>query len=180
MFLPPVDPPKTTAPSPAHPRHAEATDTRQAIRHHEHTTERRKDDSGGGHGAGPFDGEDAMTLSVSALIEFLQTFIATHGLPSGDAPAPASTDQVSPVSPALGANPASQAASAYTHASKTQVPQAGPAAPPIGAEDLPDIRRAKELIQSLRRLAARGVSGVTFTPQGNFLDSLARAIEQTG
>lgn len=178
MFTPPIDPHKPpNLPKTAQQRHAEETDTRQAIRHHENPTYERKQ-----HDQNPQSGlfdtsQGPMVLGVVALIEFLQNFITEqrrqHGVSGGEGDGVGAPSHPVPPSPA-----ASQAVHAYTHASHTRTPVVDAGAVSGAGEESSDIRRARALLGKLRGLAMRGVQGIAFTPRANFLDALEAAILQ--
>jgi N-acetylmuramoyl-L-alanine amidase CwlA len=156
------------------PRHAEATDTRQAIRHHDDPTHQnnRKDQNAG---QSSFENtQDEMILSVPALVDFLQNFIGEQ-LTQNDSvilpdapPTPSNHGTSTPQTV--------QAVNAYTHAAHTRTDLSTTHTPTPTLDDTPDTRRAKDLIEKLRVLAARGVPGIAFTPRANILDALDEAI----
>lgn len=170
-------------------RHAEASDARMAIRHHEEQPHKKRDQEKRDPLTLPEDVYDQATLGVRAIIDFLQSFLKTveaKGNGAGNTAAP--TDSVSvpdttdaPVAPT--ANPyAARAASAYQNSARTaarsQIQGSDNQSPPDQSLlQTAEIRQIHELLVKLNTLENRNVVGIKLFKAETFLQSLTNAAD---
>lgn len=169
---PPIDPHLRPVPTPP-PRHAEGTDSRLSLRHYDENAGKRR--RGDDDQAKAPNTEDAMTLSVGALIDFLEQYHAglTNPAPPTTAPPPTTETAVTPTTTGALNPQTREAARAYGHAAalrQTAAPSTD-ATSPIAVTDNVD-----DLLNQLRALHRRGVPGIQVNTGDNFMGNLARAI----
>jgi hypothetical protein len=174
----PVEPPKFTPTPPA--RHAEENDGRMNLRHHDDPMQGGKKDQNRDRES-PFDDTyDQMTLSVQALLDFLQAYADQPGQAS-----PPPSHQASPSSPAASeyqtaptntTSPSVYAVRAYGHAAQTRPADITPSSTPAATQ----ASEAQIMIDQLLRLRRRGLQGITLYKAENFLASLKNALAKAG
>jgi hypothetical protein len=164
------------------PRHAESADARLAIREHEDRQDRKKDE-------GPRDNdssfwEDSTSVSVTALLGFLENLIAGGGPSAAGVQADiAAPEGPPPMSP----SPASQAAKAYQRTYNAAYPEeaveTGPAPDFSGGAERVELNAEEQrivhrLIENLKILAGNGITSLALhLGDRSFLDSLIEAVK---
>jgi hypothetical protein len=165
-------------------RHAESTDTRQAIKRHD-PGERKKKQEPEQEQSKDDTGQDHTNVSLPALITFLKTLVA-------DTNNKAEQDQTKvSISPAVSDNPqsnAAMAASAYSKTARTTSPETQTPLADTNRESdssMQDIQLSSEerriihvLIKDLESLSKKGVSELILLPDTSFLNSILSAVRR--
>lgn len=172
------------------PRHAEDSDARMNLRHHDPEYQRRKGKKKEAP-QDPFDGNDSAIVSIDALDAFLENFIKMSGDDLGLKKTVTGRDFEKSFKQGAGAPPsrkrgqAAKAAGAYQHSAEPNVKgnllhttdSADDSAPiPEFQMNKEELNAAQKLRDDLKTLRQRDIEYLTVIKEKDFLKSLQTAI----
>ncbi|MGQ0526580.1 MAG: hypothetical protein ACT4OY_00885 [Alphaproteobacteria bacterium] len=157
------------------PRHAESADTRAEIKRHDPDQQKRRDKDHRDEPEIAFDTDDTATISVPALLSFLDNFLSSQGSQTS-----AGAVNVQGNAPTAPASKAAQAAGAYARTGHITHPTAAAPPPESGMPQLSaeELRLMYSVRTDVQTLIARNVEILKIEKGENFLASLAASVSK--